>query len=145
MESAYVMDRHRRVLGILHVAFGTLWVLAGVGALLVFAFGALSEQAPRERTAVVTVGSLLSGVLFLLAVPSFLAGFGMLKRRAWSKVPAMLIGLLSLLNFPVGTALGIYTLWFWFQPNAARLFFPQTPPTRDSEVGGPGLPRRLVT
>jgi hypothetical protein len=34
----------------------------------------------------------------------------------------MVLGALSLLSFPVGTALGVYTLWALTRPDAAAAF-----------------------
>ena len=39
---------------------------------------------------------------------------------------AIAVGILSLLNFPIGTAIGIYTLWVLTQPVAADTS-PSTP------------------
>jgi hypothetical protein len=69
----------------------------------------------------------------------------MMKRRAWSKLPILIAGILSLLNFPIGTVLGIYTLWFWLQPNSEQLFFPRASEPRGPQPGGPNLQRPLIT
>jgi hypothetical protein len=36
---------------------------------------------------------------------------GLLTRQPWARVPAIVLGVISLIEFPVGTAIGIYTLW----------------------------------
>ena len=45
------------------------------------------------------------------AALALLAGFGLLNRRPWGRVLAIVAAILALLKFPFGTALGIYTLW----------------------------------
>jgi hypothetical protein len=42
---------------------------------------------------------------------AFLVGFSLLRRKPWGRVLGIVVAILSLLKFPVGTALGIYTLW----------------------------------
>jgi hypothetical protein len=39
------------------------------------------------------------------------AGIGLLQRASWGRITALVAGFLSLLNIPLGTALGIYTIW----------------------------------
>ena len=38
-------------------------------------------------------------------------GWGLLARQSWARMLALILGCLSLLDVPFGTALGIYTLW----------------------------------
>jgi len=45
------------------------------------------------------------------AAVGFVAGWGLLKREEWGRVVSLVVGFLALLNVPIGTALGIYTLW----------------------------------
>ena len=37
--------------------------------------------------------------------------WGLLQRESWARVMALVLAFLSLMNVPLGTALGIYTLW----------------------------------
>jgi hypothetical protein len=146
MQSDSVMDRHRHVLGILYVVFSGLLALVALGLFAAMMFGAMATDDARERTEVMWVGGIMAGLLLLLSLPGFIGGFGMLKRRAWSKVLTSVLAVLNLPNFPIGTALGIYTLWFWLQPNARQLFFPpDTTEPRGPELGGPNIRRPLVT
>lgn len=52
------------------------------------------------------------GVLVLVkAILGFAAGWGLLQREPWARVLALVLAFVSLLNVPLGTALGIYTIW----------------------------------
>jgi hypothetical protein len=42
-------------------------------------------------------------------------------RGCWPAM-AIVVGILSLVNFPVGTAIGIYTVWVLMQPTATEYF-----------------------
>ena len=42
---------------------------------------------------------------------AFLVGYSLLTRRPWGRVVGIIVAILSLIKFPFGTALGIYTLW----------------------------------
>jgi hypothetical protein len=38
-------------------------------------------------------------------------GWGLLQREPWARVMALVLAFVSLMNVPLGTALGVYTLW----------------------------------
>ena len=45
------------------------------------------------------------------AAAGFFAGWGLLQKEDWARTVALVVGFVALLNVPIGTALGIYTLW----------------------------------
>jgi hypothetical protein len=47
-----------------------------------------------------------------------LAGYGLLNREAWGRVLALVLGFLALIHVPIGTALGVYTLWVLLPANS---------------------------
>jgi hypothetical protein len=49
--------------------------------------------------------------LAITAVIGLLVGWGLLDRQPWARMLAIIVGCLKLIDFPLGTALGIYTLW----------------------------------
>jgi hypothetical protein len=53
----------------------------------------------------------VGGFLMLKGVIGIIAGWGLMDRQPWARIPAIILGFLSLLHFPIGTALGVYTLW----------------------------------
>lgn len=50
--------------------------------------------------------SLLTSVCCIL-----LTGYALLTRQPWGRIFAIVFGILALIHLPLGTALGIYTLW----------------------------------
>lgn len=50
--------------------------------------------------------SLLTSVCCIL-----LTGYALLTRQPWGRILAIVFGILALIHLPLGTALGIYTLW----------------------------------
>jgi hypothetical protein len=54
------------------------------------------------------------------AALALIAGYGLLNRRPWGRIVAIIAAILALLKFPIGTALGIYTLWV-MAPGASGL------------------------
>ena len=50
-------------------------------------------------------------VLAMFGVLHLVLAYGLFERESWARMLGLVIGFLALLRFPLGTALGIYTLW----------------------------------
>ena len=53
----------------------------------------------------------ISTVFLALGIPYLVAGVALLKHWGWARILAMLLAIVALSNFPLGTAAGVYTLW----------------------------------
>ncbi len=103
-------EKHITILGVLHIVRGSLVLLVG---LIAFAFFVGIGSITGDTTAMGVLGLIgLIAVTFLgvLGIPSILAGIGLLKRQEWGRILALVVGFVSLIDFPIGTALGIYTI-----------------------------------
>lgn len=130
-------ENHVVIVAWLHVGAAALFAAGGI---FVFTFFASIGLAARDAEALPILGAIGSAVaLFLLSlsVPGFLAGYGLLQRRPWARVLAIVIGFLQLVNFPIGTAIGAYTIWILFDEQAATVFPLSTLPP----AGDPGESR----
>lgn len=107
------MDNTKKIelLGWLYVIWGGLvvvgGVLGGLGGLLGGIFsGDLGAMIASPIAAVVII--LVVGIWGL---PSLLIGWGLLNRRGWARVLALVVGALNFFSFPLGTALCVFTFW----------------------------------
>ena len=106
--------RHVSVLGALWIALSVLRLIPGV-ALMVFGhmrFPFMLMPIPEPMRLFLapflgTIGLLISG----FAIAGVIAGWGLLAHYPWARMLAIVLGCISLIHFPFGTALGIYTLW----------------------------------
>lgn len=116
------MDQHVTILGWLHIAMNVLLLLI---AAMVFVFvmlgGALSGD-PEAAMITTIVAFSVGGFMLLFAVPGFLTGWGLLKRKSWARILAIVMGFLNLLNFPLGTIMGVYAIWVLLQDGAGDYF-----------------------
>ena len=123
------MRDHVRIVAILHIVFGALGALAGLLILvllggigsLVAAFGH-SPDAEIAAPILTLIGGFVCVLLLVLSVPGIIGGVGLLKYQPWARVLMIVISALDLLNFPFGTALGVYGLWVLLQTETERLF-----------------------
>lgn len=59
-------------------------------------------------------------VCFIYAVAAGLAGWGLYKRQPWARMIALILAFVALLSIPLGTALGIYTIWVLLAGNGEK-------------------------
>jgi hypothetical protein len=60
--------------------------------------------------------------LFVLSIPGIIAGIGLFKRKEWARILTLIISVLDLINFPIGTAVGVYSIWALVQPEVVEAF-----------------------
>ncbi len=116
------MSRRIDTAAYLHIGYGILILLIGILiSVLIVGGGALSGDATAF---LVTsgVGIVLGIVFIVLSVPSLAAGYGLLKRKEWGRVLAFVMSIIALFSFPIGTAVGGYTIWVLVQPEAREEF-----------------------
>jgi hypothetical protein len=121
------MDTHVKVLGALFIVFGALGTLAGLGFMALLGFvglaGAASDPDAWMALPILGItGAALGAFLLAVSLPGIVAGIGLLKFRPWARVLTVVLSVLNLMNFPFGTALGIYGLWVMLSESGARLF-----------------------
>ncbi len=116
------IKQHVPVLGMLHLVNGVLSVLVGI---FVFAFlggfGAVVDD-PEALRIFGFLGILVGTFLLILSIPGIVAGYGLLKQRSWARSLAVAVGILQLVNFPIGTVIGIYTFIVLVQTEAEGYF-----------------------
>ena len=113
--------RHLRTLGWLYIVMGGLSVLVALAVMLLMVAGGLLSQDADARATLSVGGAVIAALVVFLSIPSFIAGFGLLRYRRWSKVVTLILAALNLFSFPVGTALGIYSFWVLMQDETTRL------------------------
>lgn len=115
------MRTHLNILAILYLltsigevvaAFALLGILGGIGLLSgdVFAFSFLAG-----------LGSILGFFLLLIGLPGLFLAWGLWRLKSWARPLGFVLAVLNLLNAPLGTLLGIYTIWALLQEESRRL------------------------
>lgn len=117
---------HPHVLAVawLNIATNAILLLVGVcGFLFLVSIGLITSD-PIAMSVLGIIGSVAVLFFGVLAVPGMLAGLGLLRRARWGQILGIIVGFLSLINFPIGTFIGIYTLWVLLQNAATDYFAP---------------------
>jgi hypothetical protein len=116
------IGQHIMILGWLHIV-GSAIFLAIAAFVFVLLTGIGFASGDAEAVTVLTiVGTSVGVFLSLLALPGIAAGIGLLMHKSWGQILAIVVGILNLINFPIGTIIGLYTLWVLFQNTATNYF-----------------------
>ena len=121
-KQAHDMSMHVNILGWLFVGCGILFGL--LGFMMIFA-GQLLQRLPLVAPVppdfpvpMAHFAGWVAGVvgLFVIAMGggAAAAGAGLLQYKSWGRVLAIIMAILMLFKFPIGTAVGIYGLWVLF-------------------------------
>ena len=51
-----------------------------------------------------------------------LSAVGLLKGKSWARILVLILGIFNLIDFPVGTLIGVYTIWVLLNQETALLF-----------------------
>jgi hypothetical protein len=123
------MARHIRIIGMLYVLCGVSLILLGLAVLLMFGGTGLAGLSgrPDEVTPIVipivgAVGGIMFLLLTLLSIPAIAAGVGLLKHRPWARILTIVLSGVFLFLVPVGTILGLYSLWVLLSKRTEHLF-----------------------
>jgi hypothetical protein len=120
------METHAKILGILNIVCGVIGLLGAVVLGLVFTAGAVGASGDDDAAVALPIIGLTGMALVLVTVamsmPAVIIGWGLYTLRPWARIAGIVLAILSLMVFPLGTVLGVYGLWVLFSGEGARLF-----------------------
>jgi hypothetical protein len=121
------MATHLKVIAVLFIIVGSMLVCMALLMSLIFGVlggvvGASGEEGAGAAVAVLGLsGAALAIMLLVLGVPYLICGWGLWRRRPWSRVMGIILAAIALTKIPLGTAIGIYALFILFQKDTQRL------------------------
>jgi hypothetical protein len=116
------MESHVKIVGGLYVVFGVIFALIGVVILLMVGGAGVVSGDETAMFVTGTIGIVVCGLFFIMAATMIAAGIGVQRYREWGRILTIALSALNLLNFPFGTALGVYALWVMLNNETAALF-----------------------
>jgi hypothetical protein len=107
-------EEHNKTLGVLWFVYGAMHGLTLLGLLLLILIVKLSVSEALSISGFWIAMAVIVFVLLVMIVGllPLVIGIGFRKRTRWVKATAMALSIVSLINIPIGTALGIYTIRF---------------------------------
>ena len=131
------MEKHVTLVGILNIVYRSMAI---IGALILFAlafgFGYLMEfvsrfdhnemhEIPPGVLNIVPIILTFVGVLIMIfSITGIIGAVGVLKKKEWGRITLLIVSFFSLLSIPLGTILGVYSIWVLLNDETIRLFNP---------------------
>ena len=128
------MRQHATLVSILHIVYSAMHLL---GAMLLGALALVSDHVlimliregvirphdvPVELfTLVPWLLGVVALIVVLCALPGLIAGIGFLAYREWARIMLLVVSFFSLVNVPLGTLLGGYSIWVLLQQETIAL------------------------
>ena len=129
-------EEHNKTLATLHFVYGAMHALTLLGLLLLVVVVELATPAGEAISGSWIVVGVVAFVILLFAVGlmPLMVGYGLMKRRLWAKTLALVLAIISLINIPIGTALGIYSLKFLRSEGGIKLYGGKASATSEHEL-----------
>ena len=140
------MTQRTRLLAYVYLVMCGAWLAIGI----IVCLGLLFSKDPSSGKALEVIGSGFVAISSVYFLPGFLSGIGLLRGKQWARTVLVVLSLLVILLFPVGTALGGFGLWVLLGRDSRQLQAPSPEveqPKRPSSPGalapGPGASRHV--
>jgi hypothetical protein len=123
------MEKHVTLVGAVQIGYNALGVLAAMGTFMfIVGGGLLGGLISGEEDIVIPitffVGTAIAMWLLILSVPGIIGGVGVLRRQSWARYLILVLSVVELFSIPIGTAVGVYSIWVLVQDQSAKLFGP---------------------
>ena len=116
------LQLHVPVVGWLLILGHAIFLLVGVFVFVLLTGIGVASGEREAMTILGTVGTAFGLLLIVLGIPGLVAGAGLLAHKSWARILAIVVGILGLVNIPIGTAIGVYTLFVLMQDAASEYF-----------------------
>ena len=131
------MEKHVTLVGILNIVYRSMAIIGAIVLFcLAYGFGFLMkfishfdhneiQEVPPEVFSIVQIVLTCIGILILIfSVAGIIGAVGVLKKKEWGRITLLIVSFFSLLSIPLGTILGVYSIWVLLNDETIRLFHP---------------------
>lgn len=129
------MEKHITLVGILNIVYDSL---ALIGSFVLFAVAIgfryfiefitrvsddRIQDIPAEVLDIVPfILSAVGIVILVFAIIGIIGAVGVIKRKEWGRITMLVMSFFNLIHIPLGTILGVYSIWVLLNDETIRLF-----------------------
>jgi hypothetical protein len=112
-----------KLIAIYHFITAGLCLLGALSTLFILIVPvAMSYAPPRDFAALVVIVGLMFVLLAGLALLYVITGVALWRRKEWARWATIVLAVLGLFNFPIGTVIGGLILWFLLREDVVAAF-----------------------
>jgi phage shock protein PspC (stress-responsive transcriptional regulator) len=125
------MEKHINVVAVLQIGLSIFGVIVAIAVYTILNVVGNFTDDQEANFILKIIANVIATFFIILSIPGIIGGIGLLKRKEWARVLVLILSVLHLFRFPVGTAVGIYSIWALVQPEIVAVFDknPQSEPT----------------
>jgi hypothetical protein len=131
------MEKHLTLVGILNIVYESL-ALIGACVLFIIAFGfryffellsrynhnGMDEVPPFVMDLVPFILTVVGFFILIFSIIGIIGAIGVIKRKEWGRITLLVISFFNLIHIPLGTVLGVYSIWVLLNDETIRLINP---------------------
>ncbi|WP_159520972.1 hypothetical protein [Sunxiuqinia indica] len=116
------MEKHINIVAAIQIGFSIFGLV--IAALIYFVLNIAGNLSGDQEANFILniIANSLTVFFIVLSLPGILGGIGLLKRKEWARILVLIVSVLQLFNFPLGTAVGAYSIWALVQPEVVAEF-----------------------
>ncbi len=116
------MERHINVVAALQIGYSILGIVIGIVLFIVFHVIGDFVDEQEAKMVLPIIANVIITIVTIFSIPGIIAGIGLFKRKEWARILTLVLSVLHLLSFPLGTAVGVYSIWALVQPENVEAF-----------------------
>jgi hypothetical protein len=124
------MEKHVTAVAILHIGSSIIGIIIGIFLFTLLGFLGTFVNEHEARFILPLIALFIGGGLIAISIAGIIGGLGLLKHKEWARILVLVLSAVSLMNIPIGTAIGVYSIWALVQDETTRLFHPQLVPAQ---------------
>jgi len=105
------MEKHVTLVGALHIGYGAFQILGALVAFMFIVGGGLLGGLISKEESVIGITLFIALWVILISVPGIIGGIWLLRHKSWARYVVLVVSVLILLNVPLGTGIGAYSIW----------------------------------
>ncbi len=116
------MEKHINIVAALQIGLSILGIIIGIVGFVVLKMVGGFAGDPEANMILSIIANVAIIFFLVISIPGLIAGFGLFKRKEWARILTLILSVLDLFNFPLGTAIGIYSIWALSNPEIVEAF-----------------------
>jgi len=116
------MEKHVNVVAALHIGLSIFGISIALIVAIILNFAGSFITDPTAVKIVPIITGIVVWVVIFFSIPGIIAGIGLFRRKEWARILTLILSVIKLMNIPIGTAVGVYSIWVLVQDETTALF-----------------------
>ena len=122
MNSISQAQKHITILAVFYIGLSLVGLAISISLFLLLSGIGIAVDEPIALRILVSIGTAFLCLSSIASIPSLIAGIGLLARRSWGRILALILAVFKLFNIPIGTVVGVYAFWVLMQDEVEEIF-----------------------